>query len=162
CCAHRLCRRYHYTGITFFFFQAEDGIRDRNVTGVQTCALPICSFLYLVLRVGTHYRRTLNYGKALLKLSFATITSVLLSAVLLVPEIIAVTNSTRTGSLFANGLKTYPLYYYLFLPKSLINGGQWYFMFWSALGIVSIGFITLVYIYSRPRKYPLLTISLGL
>src|SRR5437868_13624988 len=24
-----------------FFFQAEDGIRDRNVTGVQTCALPI-------------------------------------------------------------------------------------------------------------------------
>src|SRR5699024_12546651 len=25
----------------FFFFQAEDGIRYRNVTGVQTCALPI-------------------------------------------------------------------------------------------------------------------------
>src|SRR5699024_12083284 len=29
--------------INFFFFQAEDGIRDRNVTGVQTCALPIFS-----------------------------------------------------------------------------------------------------------------------
>src|SRR5437764_12432722 len=33
---------------TFFFFQAEDGIRDTSVTGVQTCALPIyyerCSF----------------------------------------------------------------------------------------------------------------------
>src|SRR5690606_40558288 len=27
--------------ITFFFFQAEDGIRDFHVTGVQTCALPI-------------------------------------------------------------------------------------------------------------------------
>src|SRR5205085_3185994 len=27
----------------FFFFQAEDGIRDLTVTGVQTCALPICS-----------------------------------------------------------------------------------------------------------------------
>src|SRR2546425_9367445 len=26
---------------TFFFFQAEDGIRDKLVTGVQTCALPI-------------------------------------------------------------------------------------------------------------------------
>src|SRR5687768_12285361 len=26
-----------------FFFQAEDGIRDVAVTGVQTCALPICS-----------------------------------------------------------------------------------------------------------------------
>src|SRR5207249_8265894 len=28
-----------------FFFQAEDGIRDRNVTGVQTCALPISDIL---------------------------------------------------------------------------------------------------------------------
>src|SRR5205807_4407613 len=28
---------------SFFFFQAEDGIRDYKVTGVQTCALPICS-----------------------------------------------------------------------------------------------------------------------
>src|SRR5699024_12093507 len=27
--------------VFYFFFQAEDGIRDRNVTGVQTCALPI-------------------------------------------------------------------------------------------------------------------------
>src|SRR2546430_10080229 len=29
-------------GVSFFFFQAEDGIRDLTVTGVQTCALPIC------------------------------------------------------------------------------------------------------------------------
>src|SRR2546426_8919402 len=29
----------------FFFFQAEDGIRDYKVTGVQTCALPICFHL---------------------------------------------------------------------------------------------------------------------
>src|SRR5258707_15269077 len=28
-------------GVVFFFFQAEDGIRDIGVTGVQTCALPI-------------------------------------------------------------------------------------------------------------------------
>ena len=27
--------------VCFFFFQAEDGIRDWSVTGVQTCALPI-------------------------------------------------------------------------------------------------------------------------
>src|SRR5207249_6588672 len=32
----------------FFFFQAEDGIRDRNVTGVQTCALPISVTFHLV------------------------------------------------------------------------------------------------------------------
>src|SRR5207244_7487962 len=30
-----------YFDVTFFFFQAEDGIRDDLVTGVQTCALPI-------------------------------------------------------------------------------------------------------------------------
>src|SRR5437660_9222981 len=29
--------------VFFFFFQAEDGIRDGHVTGVQTCALPICT-----------------------------------------------------------------------------------------------------------------------
>src|SRR5690606_40313761 len=32
--ARRVCQ--------YFFFQAEDGIRDFHVTGVQTCALPIC------------------------------------------------------------------------------------------------------------------------
>src|SRR2546429_6569140 len=31
----------------FFFFQAEDGIRDVAVTGVQTCALPICGDIRL-------------------------------------------------------------------------------------------------------------------
>src|SRR5437762_9342883 len=29
----------------FFFFQAEDGIRDTSVTGVQTCALPISCWI---------------------------------------------------------------------------------------------------------------------
>src|SRR2546429_4601155 len=36
--------RMYLTLYLFFFFQAEDGIRDVAVTGVQTCALPIsCS-----------------------------------------------------------------------------------------------------------------------
>src|SRR2546423_11849871 len=34
----------------FFFFQAEDGIRDKLVTGVQTCALPISARELLVGR----------------------------------------------------------------------------------------------------------------
>src|SRR5437773_5752512 len=33
----------------FFFFQAEDGIRDRDVTGVQTCALPIFEIKFAVV-----------------------------------------------------------------------------------------------------------------
>src|SRR5256886_6200759 len=34
-------RSIHCLFLFFFFFQAEDGIRDLTVTGVQTCALPI-------------------------------------------------------------------------------------------------------------------------
>src|SRR5256885_10210913 len=33
--------------VVLFFFQAEDGIRDYKVTGVQTCALPISAALHL-------------------------------------------------------------------------------------------------------------------
>src|SRR5258706_1350172 len=39
--------------IFFFFFQAEDGIRDWSVTGVQTCALPISQERERVNRIGT-------------------------------------------------------------------------------------------------------------
>src|SRR2546430_8996427 len=38
-------------GSAFFFFQAEDGIRDLTVTGVQTCALPISRFESVILEV---------------------------------------------------------------------------------------------------------------
>src|SRR5690606_41135668 len=35
--------------LLFFFFQAEDGIRDFHVTGVQTCALPISIYILAVI-----------------------------------------------------------------------------------------------------------------
>src|SRR5256886_5246275 len=45
------CRKVKVCGLILlgpsrvcFFFQAEDGIRDLTVTGVQTCALPICLY----------------------------------------------------------------------------------------------------------------------
>src|SRR5256885_5443909 len=41
----------------FFFFQAEDGIRDYKVTGVQTCALPIS----LPAQRGRFYRGTVQH-----------------------------------------------------------------------------------------------------
>src|SRR2546426_5733259 len=40
----------------FFFFQAEDGIRDYKVTGVQTCALPICATRSLEFSFSTPQR----------------------------------------------------------------------------------------------------------
>src|SRR2546425_5649457 len=41
-CLCRLLHLFYVPVFFFFFFQAEDGIRDKLVTGVQTCALPIC------------------------------------------------------------------------------------------------------------------------
>src|SRR5690554_2625521 len=38
----------YFIRIVFFFFQAEDGIRDADVTGVQTCALPISAVVSLL------------------------------------------------------------------------------------------------------------------
>src|SRR3989454_8914749 len=50
----------------FFFFQAEDGIRDYKVTGVQTCALPISSVVQVLTdpasSVGAHVVRTRTPG----------------------------------------------------------------------------------------------------
>ena len=43
----KLWNRQSSSASFIFFFQAEDGIRDRDVTGVQTCALPIFDKLYL-------------------------------------------------------------------------------------------------------------------
>src|SRR5207253_7824847 len=42
------------TILTYFFFQAEDGIRDGHVTGVQTCALPIST------EAGRAFRRQIH------------------------------------------------------------------------------------------------------
>src|SRR5258708_36487985 len=44
-----------------FFFQAEDGIRDDLVTGVQTCALPISQNHGLPLRATTHGSNHIRY-----------------------------------------------------------------------------------------------------
>src|SRR5256885_10833157 len=42
------CYRLESARYSFFFFQAEDGIRDYKVTGVQTCALPIFTLVVVV------------------------------------------------------------------------------------------------------------------
>src|SRR5437773_11117665 len=42
------CCHYGESSMGFFFFQAEDGIRVRDVTGVQTCALPIFTYTHPV------------------------------------------------------------------------------------------------------------------
>src|SRR5690606_40042024 len=46
----------------FFFFQAEDGIRDFHVTGVQTCALPI---FHCNLEAENAVVQVINYGHSI-------------------------------------------------------------------------------------------------
>src|SRR5256885_6939263 len=45
---------YCMSFVFFFFFQAEDGIRDYKVTGVQTCALPIWLLFRHALRAAAN------------------------------------------------------------------------------------------------------------
>src|SRR5258707_6080355 len=56
-----------YSIVFFFFFQAEDGIRDIGVTGVQTCALPICfnNFVRLMLKAKQIAALSINRTKLL-------------------------------------------------------------------------------------------------
>src|SRR5260221_3765113 len=60
----------------FFFFQAEDGIRDHCVTGVQTCALPICRAAEgrpIYKQMIQHQREAFGKGvKAGVKIAFGT------------------------------------------------------------------------------------------
>src|SRR5699024_11422262 len=51
----------------FFFFKAEDGIRDRNVTGVQTCALPICVGIITALNPHVGYEIASKVAKEALE-----------------------------------------------------------------------------------------------
>src|SRR5256885_12306684 len=60
-----LCVRLDFV----FFFQAEDGIRDYKVTGVQTCALPIY-YIETPEDVAARVRRCLQFAPAE-RLSFA-------------------------------------------------------------------------------------------
>src|SRR5207248_6809622 len=50
-CALDCCGFLDVCVFFFFFFQAEDGIRDRTVTGVQTCALPISGIRWITMPI---------------------------------------------------------------------------------------------------------------
>src|SRR5947207_6055896 len=63
-----VCGGILFLAFVFFFFQAEDGIRDHCVTGVQTCALPISELqpgpdAVAVGRDGVHQAEALGRGE---------------------------------------------------------------------------------------------------
>src|SRR5256886_16671704 len=66
--AGRVIRLHRYPCIFyFFFFQAEDGIRDLTVTGVQTCALPISN------RFGVPYIAVVGNNSAMNQIRYGQI-----------------------------------------------------------------------------------------
>src|SRR2546430_11040683 len=74
CCGVLGC----YSMITFFFFfQAEDGIRDLTVTGVQTCALPILAVAYSLLWQGHFWERFPRPWQVALSIVFFVLASLL-------------------------------------------------------------------------------------
>src|SRR5260221_533189 len=82
--------------VPIFFFQAEDGIRDHCVTGVQTCALPISS-----LRVDLGFASLKNCPKSLISssavwLSIVTTSSPTTKGNLLVGKAVRSIASIRT------------------------------------------------------------------
>src|SRR3712207_7854963 len=73
----------------FFFFQAEDGIRDIGVTGVQTCALPICS------ETGASVEAFDSAERSIAGLVFTGLPTEVLSAIFKVPVFFATTTRSE-------------------------------------------------------------------
>src|SRR5256885_9312691 len=81
-----------HDGVDFLFVQAEDGIRDYKVTGVQTCALPIYAQVFKEARRPA-YVLQVDFGPALgLRKSSAQITALYRPEELIGRQVVAVLN----------------------------------------------------------------------
>ena len=122
--------------------------------------LGIGAIVFLVLRYWLYYRKQRPILATIWQFAKATLISLLLSAVVLLPEIYDVLHSTRSESSFANGLKVYPLYYYLLLPSKLIEGTTNNQLYWTSLGFAAIAFFGFAYVLLNYKQLKLLTISI--
>lgn len=131
--------------------------------------LGLGSLIYILIRYA-HVRRlgTLKIRplQVVLRSLYAAVGGLLLSGILLVPSALMMLNSTRTGGLFANGLKLYPLSYYLKLGNSILTTGDG-LNYWVILGLSSLTFLGCVYVLVHWRDYrylagTLVAIGLGL
>lgn len=96
------------------------------------------------------------------RLLLAIILGVAVSAVILLPNVLAMLNSSRVGGAnFANGLKLYPEIYYRTLPESLLtsNGTIYY---WAIIATSGLSLIAIVWSLRRFRRYLALNLTLFL
>lgn len=92
-----------------------------------------------------------------LKILGAGIIGTMLAAPLFLPSIDAVLNSARSNSGLANGLHTYPLYYYLALPGNLIANPNTP-SFWLTGGFSAISIMAIIFSLRRRHTYRLFNI----
>lgn len=97
--------------------------------------------------------RSLGYFAGTIALALA------ISAMILLPTLLAMLSSSRTGgATFANGLKLYPLVYYMNLPNALFNtNGTMYY--WDVIGTGAFSFVALVWTFRHFKDYLALNVT---
>lgn len=107
-----------------------------------------------------------HIGRRLGRLLLAAMAGLLLAGILLVPSLLMMLNSTRTGTIFANGLWLYPLSYYLKLGNAVLTTGN-ALSYWAVLGMTSFSFLGCLYTLVHWKRYrslagTLVLIAIGL
>ncbi|PWF99847.1 YfhO family protein [Levilactobacillus bambusae] len=127
--------------------------------------LAIGSFAYAAMRYARSWidHQPMPLFKTLWQLVKPVVTGFLLSAILFIPSVIAMMQSTRVNSTaqFANGYWFYPVNFYLSVPSSIITSpGR--AGFWLSMGISTLTFLGIVYVLSHYRRYLALSVTLTL
>ena len=131
--------------------------------------LGLGSLIYAVIHYWTLRERgvvTVKRSRLVGRLLLAAVTGILLAGILLLPSILMMLDSTRTGTIFANGLWLYPLSYYLKLGNAVLTTGN-ALSYWAVLGMTGFSFLGCVYTLVHWRKYwplagTLVLIAIGL
>lgn len=108
--------------------------------------LALGSVIYTVWRYWQQYRRTKTHDQfrpLIRRLLSAALVGAACAAVLVIPTVLAMLHSTRTGGQFANGLLHYPLGYYITLPNLVLNSDG--MPFWVILGISGLTWLAILH-----------------
>lgn len=114
--------------------------------------------LYLLLEKFSTQQSWADWSKKLCQTAFITINAVFLSCVMLIPELIAMSQSTRSADKqFANGIWLYPFEYYAKLSSQFIGiKGAGY---WTSLGYLMPLVFAIIYIFIHKKEFRLLANS---
>ncbi|KRK47964.1 integral membrane protein [Secundilactobacillus kimchicus JCM 15530] len=101
-----------------------------------------------------------SFPKSLGYFAATIMMSLMMAGAILLPNILAMLNSSRTGGAdFANGLSFYPPVYYTNLPNALLNtSGNIYY--WAVLGTSGLTLLAMVWTFRRFTRYLWLNITL--